>query len=285
MTISFGMLIFAPLQANQKPHYAAKLGSGKVKKLHTEKTTYYLVLSRYKYKLKHEEGWLDCDRLTIYKNPLSASHAIGTVDDYKIKFHNLNSKDINHDGRDDIVLSTYSGGNCFCCEQIEIYNIKNNKMLKLFQRKFGCIKDIVDLNHDGSYELIFLDDRFAGLDHLCRACSPIVYYVYTWKGQGYRRASQKFKSFYEKEIIDLKTKVKAYFIHKRYLRGNDPGDYYLGNVISLLLNYAVMGDKENGIRLYKRYAKPEFFKDDIKPTAIKIYKNPENFLKKCKISP
>lgn len=259
--------------------YKTKVEGYGVKKYFTNtenKNIYFVLLTSV------QERDFSSDKLIIYKNYLFNVRKIGTIEDGKIEFHKLNFKDIDNDGIKDIVVTTSSSGNCFCCEKIEIYNIKNEKLTKLFKNKFGCISDIVDLDNDDIYEIILFDDRFEFYDDLCHACSPAVEYIYQKKEQRYINSSVQFLNFYDKKIKHLTKNIEFDFNNKKYL-DSDYQRYYLGNTITLLLNYSAKGEKEKGIEHYKKYAQPKFFTDEIKKTCAKIFSDPEDFLNKYKV--
>lgn len=260
--------------------YKTKKEGYKVKKyfVNIEKNTYFILLVE---SLKEKSNFSP-DKLIVYKNSLFNIPKIGTIEDGRIEFHKFNFKDINHDGIKDIIVFTASGGNCFCCEKIEIYNIKDDRLIKAFKNRFGCINNIIDLDNDGIYEIILFDDRFEFLDDLCRACSPSVEYVYQWKGKKYINTSVQFPNFYDKTIGNLTEDVKSDYNSRTYLDDDYQG-YYLGKVITLLLNYDAKGEREKGIMTYKKYAQPEFFRDEIKITSMKIFDNPEDFLNKYNV--
>lgn len=242
------------------------------------KNNYFFLLSECEKKQKHNY----CpDKFIVYKDSLFRLHKLEVIEGEKIEFHRFNLKDINSDGQKDIIVSTDSGGNCFCCGKTEIYNIKNDKLIRLFASKFGCIKDILDLNNDGNDEVMLFDDRFEFYDGLCHGCSPGLVYVYEWKRDKYINVSSQYKNFYAKEIGRLIKNIESDLHHKRYLEDIHQGSYF-GDTISLLLNFSTIGEKAKGINLFKKYVNPAFikFENEIKSTALEIYNKPEEFLSK-----
>ena len=70
--------------------------------------------------------------------------------------------DLEHDGQPDVILSLYSGG-AHCCTVFQIYSFDPGTMTYgLTERNFGDpLVRILDIAHNGRYELVTADDSFA----------------------------------------------------------------------------------------------------------------------------
>ncbi len=168
----------------------------------------------------------------------------------------LSGRDINGDGLPEIILSGFKGGNGWGCEYIQIFQILPDgemKELKIDHSSELAPKELKDLNKDGIYEIIAINTHWEMEFDLCHACSPGVWGVYVWQDGKYIDGSKKFPQFYDHAIAKLESHLSDLT--------NDPGDrqFYMGAVISILLNYIQKGEAVQGWARFKTLTdRPEF---------------------------
>jgi hypothetical protein len=152
----------------------------------------------------------------------------------------LNATDINKDGLKEILVQSSSGGNCWACNPIEIYQVRNQKAELIAA---APIMKIADLNGDGALELVVTDARWEVYDDFSHAASPGALMVYTWRDGRYVYASRDFANFYRSELDSIRQAIENE-------KGNitpESDDFYVGRALSLAITYAHMGDLEHGL--------------------------------------
>jgi len=167
-------------------------------------------------------------------------------------------KDINKNGLKELIVTGGTGGNCWTCEYLKIFQVKDKKVREFLPHlpETQVIYGILDLNEDGEDELLVLDAEWEVNMYmdLCHACSPSVDLVYTWKKDRYQEASIEFPFYYEGKIKEIENEIKE-------MSAEEQGsDYYMGKVISIFLNYVQKGEKEKGWEVFKNYMAEENFK-------------------------
>jgi hypothetical protein len=155
----------------------------------------------------------------------------------------LNATDINGDGAKEILVQSSSGGNCWACNPIEIYQVKNHQV-KLIAA--APIQKIADLNGDGIAELIVADARWEFYGDLSHAASPSVKLIYAWKNGRYVNASRDFADYYKAEIERLHVALDEAKANITTAEGSD--DSYIGLAIALAISYRHAGEIERGLK-------------------------------------
>jgi hypothetical protein len=163
----------------------------------------------------------------------------------------LSGQDINADGVPELVAHYGTGGNCWACGWVEIYQVKNGALQRLpMQLPPGTSPGgLQDIDEDGIYEVVAIDFRFE-LRHWCHACSPGAQPILAWDGQRYVEASARYPSFYEESIAGYQSQLQS------ALANHDP-DGLTAAAVGLLMNYALKGDVNQGWELYKNAVRPE----------------------------
>ncbi len=175
------------------------------------------------------------------------------------KLANLNATDINGDGLKEILVLSSSGGNCWSCNPIEIYQIKDHKVALIAA---GPIQEIADINGNNVAELFVTDARWEVYNDLSHAASPTALMVYVWRNDRYVYASRAFPGFYDAEIERLHTAIKE---ARAEITTEDFSDEsYKGLVMSLAITYAHMGNLERGLNELE-----ELMNQDVKSPAQK----------------
>lgn len=155
----------------------------------------------------------------------------------------LNMTDINGDSLKEILVQSSSGGNCWACNPVEIYQFKNHQV-KLIAA--APMQKIVDLNGDGIAELIVADARWEFYGELSHAASPSVKLVYAWKNGRYVNASRDFTDYYKAEIDRLRLALNEAKAGITAAEGSD--DAYIGLAIALAISYRHVGEIERGLK-------------------------------------
>ena len=155
-----------------------------------------------------------------------------------LAFHELNNTDINGDGSREIVIWKGCGGTAWSCQQIGVYQIRENRLVNLSEPITGSLfpSSLVDVNQDGSLEIIAIETRWETYEHLPHPVAPSVEEIFAWSNGSYHRASKEYPDYYQKKINQLESLMDQTEL---------PYDY-LGNSIKLLLNYDRMGQAERG---------------------------------------
>ena len=203
------------------------------------------------------------DSLVVYEFTDGKLTDIYNTSEWVLDFgNNLNGDsvtvaDINKDGLKEFVVTGSTGGNCWTCSYLQIFQVREHRVIDLSSDlpDAQVIVGLRDLAADGLEELLVLDAQWEFYMDLCHACSPSVTLVYKWGANAYKQASSDFPSYYDEEIDDLEQQIKDMSPDERGT------DYYMGRVISIFLNYLEKGDKEKGWEVFKNYMSEENFKE------------------------
>ena len=166
-----------------------------------------------------------------------------------LAFHELNNTDINGDGSRKIVIWKGCGGTAWSCQQIGVYQIRENRLINLSEPITGSVfpSSLVDVDQDGSLEIIAIETRWETYEHLPHPVAPSVEEIFAWSNGSYRRASKEYPDYYQKKINQIESLMDQTEL---------PYDY-LGYSIKLLLNYDRMGQTERGWEEFERLLQTE----------------------------
>lgn len=205
------------------------------------------------------------DSLVVYE--LKGTRLIETYNSVEWSYELGNSlsgdssrvKDINKDGLKELIVTGGTGGNCWTCEYLKVFQVKDKKVSEFLPHlpETQVIHGIRDLNGDAIDELLVLDAEWEVNRYmdLCHACSPSVDFIYTWKRDRYQETSKEFPLYYEEKISEIEKEIKEMDLEEK------DSDYYTGKAISIFLNYIQKGEKEKGWEVFKDYMAEENFKD------------------------
>jgi hypothetical protein len=170
-------------------------------------------------------------------------------DGWAVAFHELNNTDINGDGFREIVIWKGCGGTAWSCQQIGVYQIRGERLIHLSEPISGSLfpSSLVDLDRDGSLEIIAIETRWETYEHLPHPVAPSVEEIFAWSNGSYRRASKAYPDYYQQKISQIESLMAQI---------ENPYDY-LGNSIKLLLNYDRMGQVERGWGEFERLLETE----------------------------
>ena len=167
----------------------------------------------------------------------------------QLAFHELNNTDVNGDGSKEIVIWKGCGGTAWSCQQIGVYQIRENRLINLSEPISGSLfpSSLVDVDHDGSLEIIAIETRWETYEHLPHPVAPSVQEIFAWSNGSYRRASKEYSDYYQEKINHIESLMDQTEL---------PYDY-LGYSIKLLLNYDRMGQTERGWEEFERLLQTE----------------------------
>jgi len=203
------------------------------------------------------------DSLVVYELKDGKLSDIYNTSEWVLDFgNNLNGDsvtvaDINKDGLKGFVITSSTGGNCWTCSYLRIFQVKDHRVIDL-SADFPDAQVIIglrDLIGNGLEELLVLDAQWEFYMDLCHACSPSVNLVFKWEKDKYLDRSGEFPSYYDEEIKRLEQEIKDMSADERGT------DYYMGRVISMFLNYVEKGEKEKGWEVFKNYMAEENFEE------------------------
>jgi hypothetical protein len=165
--------------------------------------------------------------------------------------------DINKDGLKEFVVTGSTGGNCWRCSYLRIFQVRDHRVVELLTDlpESYVVIGLRDLAGNGLEEVLVLDAQWEFYMDLCHACSPSVNLVYKWEKDKYLDRSGEFSSYYDEEIKGLEQEIKDMSADERGT------DYYMGRVISIFLNYYEKGEKEKGWEVFKNYMAEENFEE------------------------
>ncbi|MCH7604680.1 hypothetical protein IID24_01700 [Patescibacteria group bacterium] len=159
-----------------------------------------------------------------------------TYEDNMRTIWNAELIDIDNNNSEEIILHISSGGNCWSCSSIQVFQFKQDDLeeISISAEDFFVPKRVEDINEDGTSEVVALLTRWEFAFGLCHACSPGTSRVYKWENGKYIKASEEFPEFYEKEIKRSEDRLET-----------EPNSSFLiGDIISILLNRIEMGKSE-----------------------------------------
>jgi len=189
--------------------------------------------------------------MRIYRSDSQGTQLLASevVEGMALAFHELNNTDINGDGSSEIVIWKGCGGTAWSCQQIGVYQIRGNRLINLSKPITGSLfpSSLVDLDQDGSLEIIAIETRWETYEHLPHPVAPSVEEIFAWSNGSYRRASQEYPHYYQQKINHIESLMDQIEL---------PYDY-LGNSIKLLLNYDRMGQTERGWEEFERLLQTE----------------------------
>lgn len=154
----------------------------------------------------------------------------------------LNGSDINADGLVEVLVQSSSGGNCWSCNPIEVYQLGDRKALLIAA---GPITRIADLDGDGVMELVVADARWESYGDLSHAASPAALMIYAWRAGRYVYTSSDYPSFYKTEIERVRSEAEE--AEREITAADFSDDIYIGRAVALALTYAHSGELERGL--------------------------------------
>jgi hypothetical protein len=169
----------------------------------------------------------------------------------------VRAEDINKDNLKEFVVTGRTGGNCWTCSYLRVFQVREHKVFELLSNlpETQIIYGIMDLDNNGIKELVVLDGEWEFYMELCHACSPSVDFVYTWNDNRYQDESNEFPLYYEEKIKRIEKEIEE-------MSAEDRGsDYYIGRVVSIFLDYVKIGEKKKGWKIFKDYMAEENFRD------------------------
>ncbi len=178
-----------------------------------------------------------------------------------LSFHELNNTDVNGDGLREIVIWKWCGGTAWLCQQIGVYQVQGSRSINLTEHITGSLfpSSLVDVDKDGSLEIIAIETRWETYEHLPHPVAPSVEEIFAWSNGSYRRASKEYPDYYQKKINQIESLMDQIENPPRLFRSGNRSYEYLGNSIRLLLNYDRMGQTERGWEEFEKLLQTERF--------------------------
>ncbi|MCZ6484820.1 MAG: VCBS repeat-containing protein [Acidobacteria bacterium] len=166
-----------------------------------------------------------------------------------LSFHELNNSDVNGDGLREIVIWKGCSGTAWSCQQVRVYQVQGSRSIHLTEPISGSLfpKSLVDLDQDGSLEVIAVETRWESYEYLPHVIAPSVEEIFAWRNGSYQRANSDYPDFYQSRISELESAID---------QTENPYEY-LGNAVRLLLNYVRMGQPTQGWEEFERLLQTE----------------------------
>jgi len=129
--------------------------------------------------------------------------------------------DVNGDGVLDLSVAQSTGGNCWECSQLRLFNVSNHQAINVPMELpatglLGGDYDhngtsavpwsMQDLDGNGQMELIVTDAAWE-LHGFCHACSPAGRFVLAWDGEQYGDASGDYQAFFDERVSVLEDRL------------------------------------------------------------------------------
>lgn len=199
------------------------------------------------------EAVLEVYELQVASDGHGLVQLLGKIDEDILRFAHLNGHDVNGDGLKELVAQTSTGGNCWACERIRLFRVSQRQLREIAIPTGESIvpEALADLDGDGQFEVIAVDTQWEFYRELCHACSPRVRVIYAWHSGQYSEASHRFPDYYGAQITKLEQELQTPF--------NE--EYYLGDAVSLLLNYLQKGEAAYGWQQFQILIHPSRIKD------------------------
>ncbi|HEY7912851.1 MAG TPA: hypothetical protein VIG62_13130 [Blastocatellia bacterium] len=186
--------------------------------------------------------------LRIFESGTAAARTIFRRAEFFFTFdarelHKINGSDINGDGLKEVIAQSSSGGNCWSCNPVEIYRVRDHRAELIAA---GPIRKISDLNGDGLQELIVMDSRWESYGELSHAASPAAVMIYSWQNGRYVYSSRDYQAFYKGELSRLREQAEQ---ARGDITAEDFSDeQYVGLAISIAVTRAHAGEVEEGLK-------------------------------------
>jgi len=144
------------------------------------------------------------------------------------------------------------------------------KLIKInFPERVAAV-DVKELDNDGYSEVIGFDTHWEFYKGISHAGTPDVEIVARWRDGAYSIASNEFPQFYDDKISEIEAN----------LDNPDDEESYFSNLLSLLLNHIIKGEKEKGFTEFKKYANSyEFKTPKLKAEISRIKKDLDKWIK------
>ena len=152
-----------------------------------------------------------------------------------------------------IATISFGGGSWFLNYGLRLIQMKRNTV-DITPDWAGRVVDVIDLNQDGSHEVVAMDDLWSNMFHGCGACGPHVPVVLVRKAFHFQPACNEFKEYFLAHINHLNR-----FIDEERDKGNF---HVLGSAANILLSYLQIGSIEAARKSLDRFvaiAKKEGF--------------------------
>jgi hypothetical protein len=122
------------------------------------------------------------------------------LEGWRLAFYNQAKQPVRPGPGHQVIVQDWSGG-AHCCFDYHVLHVQGAQVRREGTIRGGdCSLRVADLDHDGAYELIACDSRFAYAFDLPFAESPLVPVVYTFRDRAYGADNQRFPHVYQFRI-------------------------------------------------------------------------------------
>ncbi len=175
---------------------------------------------------------------------------LGTPGDITaINIDEATGRDLDGDGRGDLVVSTWSGG-VHCCYSVRAYSVARELRTLLSLDTGDCGPgEFSDLDHDGDIEFLTCDESWK--DRYCSfalAPFPTVVYAYDTAQRSYKIATPRYVRHFDAEIATERAEAE---LQSEAAAAPDSGEAKCA-VLPPALGYMFTGRVEEGLRLIRR---------------------------------
>lgn len=143
-----------------------------------------------------------------------------------------------------LLVEQYSGG-AHCCFSYWIFNLDPDfRILHQSEYPIGALVDIIDLDKDGTFEIIQSNEHFDYFDRLPHVYSPsaLVIFQYDSNEQMFVPANNKFSAYLLKDIEKKIKAVKAFNAKTDFSKIKPEKDLeHLSLVVQVVLDYVYAG--------------------------------------------
>jgi hypothetical protein len=178
----------------------------------------------------------------------------------------LGWRDINGDGRLELPIWAFNGGDCWACGRIYVLQLlpagdqaAGGQRIREITGALPALnlltepmipKWLNDLDGDGQREIEVLDGTFEFGFGLSRSQSPGLYRVFDWDGERYADASSRFPGYFNYQIDTARAELESTF--------GAPLDAaaVTGKAVLILLAYAARGQRDEGWALFQQLSDP-----------------------------
>lgn len=101
--------------------------------------------------------------------------------------------DVNGDGKPELIISRWGGGNAWGCSSTIAYEVRGPRMTRLIS---GAMV-LEDLDHDGTEEVVLVDGSWQEYGPFSHAQSPGGHVVFRWRNGRYEFAGPEFRAYYD----------------------------------------------------------------------------------------
>jgi hypothetical protein len=137
----------------------------------------------------------DHSEAVVAKETSGWEHVV--VEGWRLSFYGQGRQPLRPGPGRHVVVQEWSGG-AHCCFDYHVLHVQGTEVRREGTIRSGdCSLRVADLDHDGTFELIGCDSRFAYAFDLPFVDSPLVPVVYAFRERGYASDNRRFPQVYQ----------------------------------------------------------------------------------------